>query len=31
MIVRARAKQEWLVVPFTTHNSNFEVRIAIKD
>ena len=31
MIVRARAKQEWLVVPFTTYNSRFEVRMAIKE
>ena len=31
MIVRARAKQEWLVVPFTTCNSRFEVRMAIKE
>ncbi len=30
MIVRARAKQEWLVVPFTTYSSKFEVRMAIK-
>jgi chemotaxis protein CheX len=31
MIVRARAKQEWLVVPFTTYNSKFEVRMVVKD
>ncbi len=31
MIVRARAKQEWLVVPFTTYNSRFEVRMVIKE
>ena len=31
MIVRSRAKQEWLVVPFTTYNSRFEVRMIIKE
>ena len=31
MIVRSRSKQEWLVVPFTTYNSQFEVRIVIKE
>ena len=31
MIVRARAKQEWLVVPFTTYNSRFEVRMIIRE
>ncbi len=31
MIVRSRAKQEWLVVPFTTYNSRFEIRMVIKE
>ena len=31
MIVRSRAKQEWLVVPFSTYNARFEVRIVLKD
>ena len=31
MIVRSRAKQEWLVVPFTTYNSRFEIRMIIKE
>ena len=31
MIVRARAKQEWLVVPFTTYHSKFEIRMVLKE
>ena len=31
MIVRSRAKQEWLVVPFSTYNAQFEVRIVLKE
>ena len=31
MIVRARAKQEWLVVPFTTYHSQFEIRMVLKE
>ena len=31
MIVRSRAKQEWLAVPFSTYNARFEVRIVLKD
>ena len=31
LIVRARAEQEWLVVPFTTCNSRFEVRLIIQE
>ena len=31
MIVRSRAKQEWLVVPFSTYNARFEVRIVLTD
>ena len=31
MIVRSRAKQEWLVVPFSTYDAQFEVRIVLKE
>ena len=31
MIVHARAKQEWLVVPFTTYHSQFEIRMVLKE